>query len=122
MELVLEADGYGANKIKDLAEGKKILDVLEKYYPGHDWFVNCCHQAGTATVQLMYEGRDKSTRIWKYGFVLHLNKLDGGNIDKKVCNAGGEVLERYNMARGAVNENSIIDFFKHGVDAGSMVQ
>lgn len=121
MELMIEADGYGEHKLKDLAIGKKILDILEKYYAGHDWFVNCCHQAGTATVQLMYEGQDKKVRIWKYGFVLHLINLVGDELDKKVMRAGGEVLERYNMARKAVSENSIIDFFTNGIDAGSMV-
>lgn len=122
MELVLQADGYGSTRLKDLAEGKKVLDVLEKYYPGHDWFVNCCHQAGTASVQLMYEGSDRTTRIWKYGYVLHLNKLDASTLEGKVMKAGGEVLERYNMARSAVTENSIVDFFKKGVDASNMVQ
>lgn len=121
MELVLEADGYGENKLKDLALGKKCLDVLEKHYAGHDWFVNCCHTAGTVTVQLMYEGQDKKLRIWKYGYVLHIMNLVGDELDKKVMRAGGETLERYNMARTAVSENSIIDFFNKGIDAGSMV-
>lgn len=122
MELVLQTDGYGEHVAKDLSEGKKVLDILEQHYPGHDWFVNCCHQAGCVTIQLMYEGKNHETRIWKYGIPLHLNKLDGSNRDYKVKMAGGEILERYHMARTAVNEKSIAEFFKKGVDAGSMVQ
>lgn len=120
MEIKIESEGYGDDKLKDLGVGKKILDVLEKYYAGHDWFVNCSHEAGTATVQLMYEGPDEVVRIWKYGYLLHLNKLD--DMDKKVMMAGGEVLERYNMARTAIRENSLVDFYSKEVNASGMVQ
>src|SRR5580693_6459498 len=93
MELTLETAGYGENKVKDLDTGKRVLNVLEQYYAGHDWFVNCCHESGVCTIQLMYEGKNLETRIWKYGIVLHLDKLNSDNLEYKVRMAGGEVLE-----------------------------
>ena len=121
--MTVEVAGYGNDMIKDLDIGKKILDVLEKYYALHPWFVNVSHEGGHATIQLMYEGVDKKVRIWKFGFLLHLkNIMDAQDLVKKVKNAGGEVLERYNMARGAATTHSIMDFMKSGVDSGSMVR
>lgn len=122
MEIKIENSGHGPTMFKDLDVGKKILNVLEKHYALHPWFVSVSHEAGTASVQLMYEGGDKKIRIWKYGFLLHLNKLDEGMIEKKIMRAGGEVLERYNMARRMASENDIIDFMHHGVELSNMVQ
>lgn len=124
MELVLETHATGDNAIKDLALGKKALTVLEQHYAGHDWFVNCCHESGVVTIQLMYEGKDLEVRIWKYGMVLHIDKLlqmDGNNFDYKIKMTGGELLERYNMARAAVRENSLVDFFNKGIETSHMV-
>lgn len=124
MDTVLESDGHGQNMPKDLHLGKKVMDVLEKYYAGHDWFINTCHEAGTVTIQLMYQGHDLERRIWKYGMVIHIPKLvqlAGDHFDHKIKMTGGELLERYNMARNAVSENSLVDFYRHGVDVGSQV-
>jgi hypothetical protein len=124
MDLVLETNATGDNVIKDLDLGKKVLTVLERHYAGHDWFVNCCHESGVVTIQLMYEGQDLEVRIWKYGMVLHIPKLmflDGGQFDHKIKMTGGELLERYNMARAAVRENSLVDFFSKGIETANMV-
>ena len=121
MEIKIEAAGYGEDKLKDLAFGKRVMDVLEKYYPLHPWFVDTSHQAGTVTVQLMYDGKDGKKRIWKYGYLLHIKKLEVDDLEKKVYDAGGEVLERYHMARESASMNSIVDFYEKGVDAHAMV-
>ena len=99
MQVKIEHIGHGDTMIDDLALGKRILDVLEKHYAYHAWFVDTNHQSGHASIQLMYEGPDKQMRIWKYGYLLHTNKLEGNDFEHKIMMAGGEVLERYNMAR-----------------------
>lgn len=121
MELTFETAGHGEDKLKDLALGKRILDVVEKYYPLHPWFVSCSHEAGSASIQLMYDGQDGKTHIWKYGFLMHIPKLMLEDLEKKVMLAAGEVLERYHMAREQANMNSIIDFKEKGVDKHCMV-
>lgn len=122
MELQLETMGYGDTQLQDMALGKKILDILEKHYPLHAWFVDVNHESGHCSIQLMYEGKDKSVRIWKYGYLLHIVKFsDAVDIEKKVMRAGGEILERYGMARRKVSENDIMDFFDKGVDDSGMV-
>jgi hypothetical protein len=116
MDIQLETMGYGKTYLADMDLGKKIMDVLEKHYPLHAWFVDCNHEAGTATIQLMYQGRNEKLMIWKWGYMLHAHRLDEDDmltLEKKVMRAGGEVLERYNMRRGALTENDLIDFH-HG--------
>ena len=62
-EVTFETSGYGDDALMEMNLGKQILDVLEKYYPLHPWFVNVSKEAGTATVQLMYEGVDQFGHI-----------------------------------------------------------
>lgn len=122
----LETMGHGDLMVADLALGKKIMEVLEKHYADHAWFCDVSHEAGTATVQLMYEGHDRVARVWKYGFLMHINKLqreNSKNFEKKIRNVGGEVLERYKIARRRATENDIVDFMSRDgeIDASHMV-
>lgn len=65
--------------------------VLEKAYPGHLWSVTCSH--GIMDVQNM-------ALSGQYGVRLHLRNMVGPTFDKIVRNAGGELLEQYNVSRG----------------------
>lgn len=121
VDLIVENMGYGATYLDDMAIGKKMLDVLEKYYANHAWIVDCNHESGHATIQLMYEGNNKEVKVWKYGFLLHLNKLNSDNLEMKVMRAGGEILERYGMARKQLSDNDIIDFRDAKIDTLGMV-
>lgn len=123
MEIKIESVGHGDSMVKDLAFGKKILDVLEQYYAMHPWFVECNDQAGTASIQLMYTGKDGKLRIWKYGYLFHLKNLDGvPDFNLKIMRAGGEILERYNMQRRQATVNDIVDFYGKEIDTAGMVQ
>lgn len=122
IETSIETSGYGDLLCKDLDIGKKILDVLEHYYPLHAWFVNVSNESGHCTIQLMYPGVDDKLRIWRYGMLLHLNKLGvGQELEAKIMRTGGEVLERYNMSRGKLTANDYAEFLKNGVDTAGMV-
>jgi hypothetical protein len=119
----IETSGYGEALYKDLDVGKKVLDVLEANYAGHAWFVNAMTESGYVTIQLMYPGADEKLRIWKFGILLHCNKLGTyQDMQKKVINAGGEILERYNMARGKFTLNDYSNFISKGVDTIGMVK
>ena len=121
MSLELETMGHGATYFADLALGKRIMDVLEKCYANHNWLVDVNHEAGHGSVQLMYEGSDRQMRIWKYGFLFHIKNIVNDDLEKRVMRMGGEVLERYNMARRAASENDFADFFSKGVQTENMV-
>jgi hypothetical protein len=123
MEASYETSGYGDSLCKDLDIGKRVLDILEQYYPLHAWFVNAMTESGYITIQLMYPGADQKMRIWRYGMLLHTGKLGASqDMQKKIMNAGGEILERYNMARGRLTANSYSEFLQKGVDTVGMVK
>lgn len=82
--------------IKEYKLSGKIADLLLKHYPGHLWGVNVDMRGGVVQVTNMrLSGR--------WGFILHLADIVE-NPNKKIINAGGELLERYRMHRGKFNE------------------
>lgn len=84
---------YTAN---DEILAKRAADLLDKHYPNHLWavFVNSEEQGGVMHIK-------NFSISYRYGMVLHLNKLDPDL--KKVIRSGGELLERAAMARGKWN-------------------
>ena len=109
-----EANLLSANDYKDqqdaldMATAKDYADALNTAYPGHLWAVNVQGEQGIATIHnLMLSG--------KYGYLLHLNKrYSASEARKKAVMAGGEILERFKVARGRMDEDKMalmpIDF------------
>lgn len=123
MSYDLETSGYGPSLAQDLDLGKKVLDVLETNYPMHAWFVNSMTESGYVTIQLMYPGVDQKVRIWRYGMLLHSKSLGVvEELQKKVKEAGGEILERYNMSRAKLTAYDYANFLARGVDTAGMVK
>lgn len=115
-------NGYGEDKLAEMDLGKKIMDRLIDLYPGHNWFVDVNRQAGVATVQLMYKNAQQEVKLWKWGYLLHIkNILDFEKLQEKVMLAGGEMLERYKLARGAATAESEILASLHGLDVSNSV-
>ena len=83
------------NMAKDMAE------ALHRAYPGHLWAVTCEGEKGIATIRnLALSG--------EWGCVLKLNTISSASEwEKKVVMAGGELLERFKLSRGAVNRDQI---------------
>jgi len=125
MELQLESMGHGPTQLQDMALGKKIMDMIERHFALHNWLVDINHEAGHGSIQLMYEGKNKETRVWKYGYLFHINrviKMDELELEKYVMRCAGEVLERYGIARRKAKENDILDFLVGGdVDDHNMI-
>lgn len=83
----------------DVVLAKNAAEVLNKHYPGHLWGINVDGSTGVMQVfNLALSGR--------WGFILKLDKIDPEL--KAVMRAGGELLERYRVKRGALNLDSII--------------
>lgn len=79
----------GAN---DFVMSKNMAEKLHQHFPNHLWAVTCEGKQGIATIRnLGLSG--------KYGFVLHLSRLNNDPGMKCVLRAGGEILERFAIAR-----------------------
>lgn len=88
--LVTDAPQVAAN---DLVMAKEMADALHNAYPGHLWAVTCDGKAGMADVRNLY-----LSGTW--GFRLKLNAIySASEFKKDVIRAGGELLERYRVAR-----------------------
>ena len=91
--ILADEAGIGAN---DIVMAKNMADALQKHYPGHLWAVTCDGKQGVATVRnMMLSGN--------WGVVIKLKTLNGDPSMRSVMRAGGEVLERYNLARANLN-------------------
>lgn len=98
--LYQSVDGATGRELADIGIAKQIADVLDRHYPGHMWAVNVDSFGGIATV--------KNLRLsGNWGFVLKLvDTFSGSELDRRIMLAGGELLERYRLHRGAFNQNS----------------
>ena len=98
MSEILQAEAKGAKAVADMALAKQIADTLTKHYPGHLWAVGIDHEQGVATIEnVLLPG--------KWGFYVHLINIDPGM--KRVIMAGGELLERFNVHRGRMNQEKM---------------
>ena len=100
MEIV-DLAGEAAVAVLDYNTAKNMADVLHENYPGHLWAVTCEGEKGIATVRnLALSG--------EWGFVLHLKGFySASSWAKDVVMAGGELLERFRLARGLANQEAI---------------
>ena len=101
---ILLANEYDARQdTMDIALAKQIADALEQAYPGHLWAVNVQGEQGVATIHnMMLSGR--------WGYTLHLDKRYSASDTVRAAKmAGGEILERYSVARGRINYDSMTD-------------
>ncbi|MGZ8317489.1 MAG: hypothetical protein ACXWVD_00160 [Telluria sp.] len=82
----------------DMIIAKEIGDTLHNHYPGHLWAVEVDGPNGVANIRdLMLSGR--------MGYVLRLVDIySASEFKKNVIRAGGELLERYRLNRGAFDE------------------
>ncbi len=89
---IYNIDGH-THTLNDELLAKRAVELLNKFYPGYQWAINVNSdpQGGVMIVK-------NFTVSHKYGYVLHLDKLD--NKLNKVKIAGGEILERASLARG----------------------
>lgn len=116
MEITLPIVAAGENAIADINLGKKMIASLEEYYPYHAFFVQCSHEAGTLTIQLLYEDKNKIIKRWTHGMLIHIYNLSNDNdIKRRAMLDGGELLERYQLARGGANPYTRMDAASHEI-------
>lgn len=94
----LDDSAIGTTSANDMLMAKDIADTLNNHYPGHLWAVNVDGPNGVANIRdLLLSGQ--------MGYVLKLvNMFSASDFKRDVIRAGGEILERYRMTRGRLDE------------------
>lgn len=83
----------------DLAMSKEIAEALNQQYPGHLWAVRVQGEYGVASIHnLMLSGE------WGYRLLLDKN-YSVSDLRTRAIKAGGEILERFNVKRGRLNDD-----------------
>ena len=77
---------------------KNLADYLQTIYPDYQWACNADIMGGVVHIyNLNLSG--------KWGFLLKIKDVVEDGWKKVLKNAGGELLERYHLARGRMNQN-----------------
>lgn len=85
----------------DMAKSKDIAEALNQHYPGHLWAVRVQSKQGMATIHNMALSD-------KWGYVIKLDGLySASSLAARGVLAGGEILERFKVARGRVDDERI---------------
>lgn len=95
----IDDSDFTATKMQETELASVVLGKLVKEFPGYNWHVEVCFQAGVCRVRTEFGGQ--------WGYVLHLDKIVNDVDMKAVRWAGGELLERYNLSRSKADEDSI---------------
>lgn len=87
----------------DVLTARTMAEYLHQAYPGHLWAVSCDTRTGFADVRnLALSGN--------WGFRIRLSGIySASGFRKDVLKAGGEILERYRLARGAYDDAQLAD-------------
>lgn len=91
-------DMAGRRAAMELDLAKRIAETLHREYPGHAWGVN--------VTKGIIDIKDLSLS-GSMGYTLHVLKL-GADWRRKVLNAAGEILERYRVARGKLDDDKLL--------------
>lgn len=85
----------------ELATCKWVGEKLERFFPGHPWMVVCRMNKTGGIIQIQLRGLMPAT----YWYVLKLDTvLHDASGHGTIRKAAGELLERYNIARGKFSD------------------
>lgn len=114
--------GSGDTQMADQDLCIAVGEDLTATFPGYVWAVGCDHQAGVLNIRLILDADAlTSRRFGEYGYLLHISSVLGPGGQKKVRNAGGEVLERYGLPRTRAPQDVSARAVEHGLDLDAIV-
>lgn len=88
--------------VNDMLLARNISEILHRKYPRHLWAVHVNSEGGVVNI---FNWRVSYKYGWVFKYV-DLTPFDS-QAERKVCNAGGELLERAYLKRGrATGENA----------------
>ena len=93
-----------ATRMADEDLCRAIGEDLVAHYPGHPWNVGCDLEVGNIVIELCYPHPEIPNAT--FGYRLHPQTMMDAGGQKRVIMAGGELLERFKLARGAVTADS----------------
>lgn len=102
-ELVVNGNSLLVGKATDTFDfdiAKRIAEFLQYHYAGFMWAVNVSSE--TQMIQI----RNLSLS-GEWGFNLHMTRVLNDTTGKLLRDAGGEILERYRVKRGAINHDKV---------------
>ena|ERR1700749_2250239 len=85
---------------------------LTRMYPGYLWMVGCNHEAGVVMIDLQV---DKPPHLRNYAYQLNISTVLGPGGQKRVLQAGGELLERFGLRRTFAHEDTNEIAREHGL-------
>jgi len=98
MSEVIKLDETAGIDPADYMKSVQMGELLNKHYPGYQWAVNADHFHGIATIRNM-------SLSGQYGFTIKLDdQFSASDFDRQVMLAGGEILERYKLDSGKIND------------------
>lgn len=90
-----------------------IGEDLTQFFPGYLWMVGVDHKAGSVVIDLQ---APKPPHLQNYAYRLNITSVFGPGGQKKVRNAGGELLERFGLRRTWAHPDTDEIAREHGLD------
>lgn len=117
-DLLVRQQAHSQEDLKDLELCKEIGRVLCSHYPAHPWHISVDSSPNVQMVDIKVNYPDKLGILPKFGYKMRLSTM----TPEKIMRAGGELLERYNLARAQATPYAMIDAIKNGCDKSGIVK
>ncbi|HEY8359099.1 MAG TPA: hypothetical protein VIL30_16710 [Ramlibacter sp.] len=98
---LLEKHDLSEPNAREIMLAKQMFDTLDKAYPGHLWGISVSEHHGIADIRNFGLSGN-----WGYRLKL-VDHYTASDWDRETRRAGGEILERYRVARTRVNEEQL---------------
>jgi hypothetical protein len=112
------AEGHGHQQRAEEGLCRLALMVLNRAYPGYDFIASCNFQAGVLNLDVICE---KPIGLQGYGYLLHLPNVMNPDGERRIVNAGGEMLERFGLRRDRADAEWRMHARENGLDVGGAV-
>lgn len=116
---IIAGDGYGRQQQAEEALCHMALVVLNRAYPGYDFLASTNFTAGVMNLDIVCE---KPLGLQGHGFLLHLSSIMGADGERKILNAGGEMLERFGLRRDRADAEWRTQARENGLDIGNIIR
>lgn len=117
-EILLNENSHGETAVADIEICKAVAGVLMRHYEGHVWHVGADSSSNVMMIDIKLNYPDKLGCLPKFGYKLKIVGL----TDEKIMRAGGELLERYRLARSKATAYSMINAIENGMDKTGMIK
>lgn len=115
---IIAGDGHGRQQRAEEGLCHVVLTTLNRAYPGYDFLASVNFTAGVMNLDIIC---DKPAPLRGHGFLLHLSSLMGPGGEKKVLNAGGEMLERFGLRRDRADAEWRMQARENGLEMGGVI-